>query len=583
MTMEKTVSSSCAKEGLMAFQHVLPPSRLGKWHDTIESFRHASNMKITKSKEYTLVVVTESHSAMVSSSKRTHNGYSNSLTISNATKDTPSSTNRILLGLKNRGFGKGMYNSFGGKFDTPEETVEECACRELREETNLQVTITEMESSKVGVQHFTFEDSDIEMIVHVFRIHLDRIALYQRQQYNIQGCDEITPQWFQDWTTIPFHNMFADDSLWLTKLLSSSVPLTIHGWYHFLKGGQETNTILHYYMDVQSQSSTNLINGSTSLHKNDVSSPTPNGQHFTLEKKLFHALHDRQIHSPSLKEFKEGYAFCNSVRSTFAKSNKREPISIKIIVDVAGGPGTLAGLFLARMTSVQEAIVIDPAQVGKNGVCRAWKDQFFPNKTLRYRYECLRTALPDELFRILQETKIQPQEILVVACHACQHLSEEIIQISCNYGVHVAVMPCCQKDTSPGSVWKTASKNLSIPFAKVMDVLLAGKVMANPSYDVRMKVINSDITPQNRIIICRAVASSSSSSNHHQQERIETVAKAHERLERAYRKAHYGQQVTSSSSTSSSFTTLQSIPMTTVYLMVGFAAGILTATTLTRR
>jgi hypothetical protein len=36
----------------------------------------------------------------------------------------------------------------------------------------------------------------------------------------IRPCDEIIPQWFDDYSDIPLHNMFADDSIWLTRLLS---------------------------------------------------------------------------------------------------------------------------------------------------------------------------------------------------------------------------------------------------------------------------------------------------------------------------------------------------------------------------
>ncbi|CAE6502785.1 unnamed protein product [Rhizoctonia solani] len=39
--------------------------------------------------------------------------------------------NKVLLGLKKRGFGKGIYNGFGGKLD-PGETVADAALRELQ-------------------------------------------------------------------------------------------------------------------------------------------------------------------------------------------------------------------------------------------------------------------------------------------------------------------------------------------------------------------------------------------------------------------------------------------------------------------
>jgi len=58
---------------------------------------------------------------------------------------------------------------------------------------------------------------------------------------------------------IPLHQMFADDSIWLTYYLSSldarrdkrshaSLP-KMNGWFHFAPGGDGNNQILHYFLD----------------------------------------------------------------------------------------------------------------------------------------------------------------------------------------------------------------------------------------------------------------------------------------------------------------------------------------------
>jgi 8-oxo-dGTP pyrophosphatase MutT (NUDIX family) len=138
------------------FPNRLPESRLGQSHPSLDAFRQATQFTPLKSKEFTLVVVT-------------------------------SSPNRILLGLKNRGFGMGMYNSFGGKFDHPEESVEACACRELQEETNISIPLEEMKKHNIGIQRYTFENDPVEMIMHVFRIHLK-----DEQANELRGCEKYS-------------------------------------------------------------------------------------------------------------------------------------------------------------------------------------------------------------------------------------------------------------------------------------------------------------------------------------------------------------------------------------------------------
>jgi hypothetical protein len=112
----------------------------------------------------------------------------------------------------------------------------------------------------LGTLWFTSEDSHTEMVVHTFQINVschDSTAsseatdesVFRIDPSVIRGCDEITPVWFPDWHDIPMHNMHADDSVWLTRVLSSQEEVLVDGWFHFEPGGVEVNTMLHYYMD----------------------------------------------------------------------------------------------------------------------------------------------------------------------------------------------------------------------------------------------------------------------------------------------------------------------------------------------
>jgi len=241
-----------------------------------------------------------------------------------------------------------------------------------------------------------------------------------------------------------------------------------------------------------------------------------------------------------------------------------------VVIDVAGGHGALAALFLI-LTSAKKAVVVDPAVVGGGGVERAWKKDFFPQKELVYRIECLRTGLPSELETALTITT--PQRILVVACHACQHLSEETLHIAARFGVHVAVMPCCQKDLTEGSSWKQTSKNLSIPIGPTMDLLLAGKMMASEEYTVRMKLIDAKITPQNRIIICQRTGLNEAAPA------STKVELAHARLARAYFRAHDRTREHNKSSLAEKIWNVSRgvVDTPVLYLGVGFLIGVVTS------
>ena len=88
-----------------------------------------------------------------------------------------------------------------------------------------------------------------------------------------------------------------------------------------------------------------------------------------MEAKLFHALHG--VSKPSLKEFNEAFAFVSAVRKGLGKEVCS---SVEVVLDVAGGHGLIAYLYLLLEQSVQSAVVIDPADVvaGRRGLERAW-------------------------------------------------------------------------------------------------------------------------------------------------------------------------------------------------------------------
>jgi 8-oxo-dGTP diphosphatase/2-hydroxy-dATP diphosphatase len=111
--------------------------------------------------------------------------------------------NKVLLGLKRRGFGAGKWNGFGGKLKE-DETIEEAALRECNEECGLIPT----KYYKAGIIDF---GESYQMIDHVYICTSFVGTPFE--------TEEMTPKWFS-FDEIPYDSMWADDIYWLPILLS---------------------------------------------------------------------------------------------------------------------------------------------------------------------------------------------------------------------------------------------------------------------------------------------------------------------------------------------------------------------------
>ncbi|KAJ2744554.1 hypothetical protein GGI20_002871 [Coemansia sp. BCRC 34301] len=112
---------------------------------------------------------------------------------------------QILLGLKKRGMGVGLWNGFGGKLE-PGETMDECARRELKEECGLEarnmqhVGILSMKSTRSG---------RMEVFVYTAR---DIFG-------DVTESDEMKPKWFNA-AELTYQDTYKEARVWWPTMLN---------------------------------------------------------------------------------------------------------------------------------------------------------------------------------------------------------------------------------------------------------------------------------------------------------------------------------------------------------------------------
>ncbi|GJP66680.1 hypothetical protein CLOP_g23589 [Closterium sp. NIES-67] len=112
---------------------------------------------------------------------------------------------KILLGRKQRGFGKGLFMFFGGKVE-PGETTDHAAARELQEEAGL---VAESYEKRAELT-FHLDGQPKPWQVHVY--------IVERFSGEMCNSDEMLPQWFPT-SDIPYGEMFPDDIIWVPCFL----------------------------------------------------------------------------------------------------------------------------------------------------------------------------------------------------------------------------------------------------------------------------------------------------------------------------------------------------------------------------
>jgi len=122
----------------------------------------------------------------------------------------------ILLAMKKRGHGVGLWNGVGGKIESG-ETVERALVRECQEE----IGVTPTKYHKVAEHDFAMDTKDAgtwHMQTHTY--------LCNQWEGEPIETDEMAPRWFPI-STIPYDQMWPDDRYWLPLVLRGKLLKTL--------------------------------------------------------------------------------------------------------------------------------------------------------------------------------------------------------------------------------------------------------------------------------------------------------------------------------------------------------------------
>ena len=168
----------------------------------------------------------------------------------------------------------------------------------------------------------------------------------------------------------------------------------------------------------------------------------------------------------------------------------------KTIVDVCGGHGLLAMLFLI-LRKATHAVVLDlNFPESSNSLLNTFTATGLlpcPDAIKFIRGNLVET-LPTYL-----ENESCKEETAVFAIHACNFLTDVVIDQCINQGVSFACMPCCHADRNNGQT-QQAAKSVGLKVGEAVDIMRMGSIQ-DRGFSCYFRVLEPGITPENRILI----------------------------------------------------------------------------------
>ena len=205
---------------------------------------------------------------------------------------------------------------------------------------------------------------------------------------------------------------------------------------------------------------------------------------------------------PKTKELKECFAFVDRTERILKRRT--------LIIDIAGGHGALGMAFKvhrnmvrSKKTTELKVIIGDLHGPGSyHNLKRAWLPEEEEQGLTNVHHKMIDIRDRGWLLQILKSENIKPTDCGVVGCHVCNALSDEVIDECLKAHVEFCIMGCCHGSTSQqGILIKTSAKELGVSLGMLVDTARFGVIANSKGYMAKIRTIDANITPENRILI----------------------------------------------------------------------------------